>query len=282
MSHSIYNQLLMISIQDQNVGSIFPVLLFFHGFLVENAWYTQLLEHVSSHVYIIVAPQEVNQAAFISEWLIKGGLSSEPKMPKNVQADLTKVAVSGHSRGGKTAFALALGCQEAEAPPASSLKFSAVLGIDPVAGSSPSNRTDPKILKYIPRSFDLSTMPIAVIGTGLGNQKKGITPPLAPNGVNHAEFWNESKPPCYYFLAKEYGHCDMFNEDGPPWFVIHKICQTGSGPRDLMRRSLGGIVVAFLEAYLGGNKQNLQGIVDESLEAPIAIHPIISLDDATC
>jgi len=35
----------------------YPVLLFFHGFMLQPSWYKSLLQHISSHRYIIVAPQ---------------------------------------------------------------------------------------------------------------------------------------------------------------------------------------------------------------------------------
>ncbi|KAL0418520.1 UNVERIFIED_CONTAM: Chlorophyllase-2, chloroplastic [Sesamum radiatum] len=57
------------------------------------------------------------------------------------------------------------------------------------------------------------SIPVAVIGTGYGNQSRGfLRPPCAPDGVNHVEFFKESKPPASYFLAKDYGHCDMLDE----------------------------------------------------------------------
>lgn len=35
----------------------YPVLLLLHGFMMENVFYSQLLAHVASHGYIVVAPQ---------------------------------------------------------------------------------------------------------------------------------------------------------------------------------------------------------------------------------
>ena len=35
----------------------FPVILFFHGFCLSNTFYLDLLQHISSHGYILVAPQ---------------------------------------------------------------------------------------------------------------------------------------------------------------------------------------------------------------------------------
>ncbi|XP_070005802.1 chlorophyllase-1-like [Nicotiana sylvestris] len=279
------------------IPGTYPVLLFFHGFVLKPIWYKSLLQHISSHGYIVVAPQvlifiiptspqnptysfkyfafglqfsslvsqseEVKKAAKVTEWLSK---ALESVLPEKVQPDLLQLAVSGHSRGGKIAFALALGY---------GIKFQALLGIDPVAGFSPSNRSAPKILKYIPRIFD-QTVPVAVIGAGLSNQSANcIFPPFAPNGVNHSEFFNESKPPCCYFLAKNYGHTDMLDDRIAA--IASWISKSGKGPKDLMRKAVGGIVVAFLEAKLGEKVDNLNAIVQEPSLAPIILDPVISV-----
>ncbi|MCD7451501.1 hypothetical protein HAX54_012284 [Datura stramonium] len=212
---------------------------------------------------------EVKKAAKVTEWLSKG-LSSV--LPEKVQPDLLKLAISGHSRGGKIAFSLALGYGNSTPTP---LKFQALIGIDPVAGNSPTCRLAPKILQYIPRSFDQS-IPVAVIGAGLSNQRAhGIFPPFAPNGVNHSEFFNESKPPCYYFLAKDYGHTDMLNDNMAA--LASLVSKSGKGSKELLRKAIGGIVVAFLEAKLGGQVDSLNDIVKTPSLAPITLDPLISL-----
>lgn len=35
----------------------FPVLIFLHGYLLYNSFYSQLIQHLSSHGFIVVAPQ---------------------------------------------------------------------------------------------------------------------------------------------------------------------------------------------------------------------------------
>lgn len=40
----------------------YPVLLFFHGFMLQPNCYKSLLLHISSHQYIIVAPQVLSSA----------------------------------------------------------------------------------------------------------------------------------------------------------------------------------------------------------------------------
>ncbi|KAL2540892.1 Chlorophyllase-2 [Abeliophyllum distichum] len=236
------------------------------------------VKHISSHGYIVVAPQfyrrmfvsvkdEIKIAAKVTDWLSTG----LPQVLKvKVKPNLSKLALSGHSRGGKVAFALALGY----AP--TSLKFSAILGIDPVGGLSPSNRPEPKLLTYVPRSFNLE-IPVGIIGTGLGDQSKGLIPPFAPDGVNHAEFFNESKPPSCYFLAKQYGHCDMLDESKAS--LASWVCKSGKGSKEDMRRGVGGIVVAFLNAYLENESGDLKDILDKPSTAPILLDPVIFVED---
>lgn len=216
-------------------------------------------------------PCEIESAADVVNWLPKNLPSL---LPENVAADLTKVALSGHSRGGKIAFALALG----HAKVSLSLKFSVLIGIDPVAGANQCCRPYPHILTYVPDSFDLN-IPVAVIGTGLGPETKNdciISQPCAPEGLNHKEFFNECKPPCAHFVAKDYGHMDMLDDDPPGVVgaVTGCMCKNGSGPRDLMRKSVGGIVVAFAKAYLYGEDGDLLAIVDDPALSPAVLEPV--------
>ncbi|KAL5561750.1 hypothetical protein UlMin_031497 [Ulmus minor] len=264
------------------VKGTYPVILFLHGFYLRNNFYLQLLQHISSHGYIVVAPQlyeyipptgpqEIESAAKVTDWLEEG---LKAHLPENVTPDLTKVALTGHSRGGKAAFALALGITSK-----TSLNFSVLVGIDPVAGVTQAFRTKPYILTGVPHSLDLS-IPVAVIGTGLGpEQKNCMSPPCAPEGLNHEEFFKESKPPCVHFVAKDYGHMDMLDDD-PPGVrgeLADCMCKNGSGSRDPMRRSVGGIVVAFLRAYLGGDDEDLIAIVDDPSLAPAKLEDVLFL-----
>nr|ACO50428.1 chlorophyllase 1 [Pachira macrocarpa] len=255
----------------------YPVILFFPGFGLKNYFYTDLLQHISSHGFIIVAPQlyniippsgteEVEYAAKVADWL-PSGLPSV--LAANVEPNLAKLTLAGHSRGGKTAFALALGYAQ------TTQNFSALVGIDPVAGTR-FGETSPKILTYTPESFDLS-IPVAVIGTGLGSESKGILScPCAPKKYNHQEFFNECKPPRAHFDAKNYGHMDVLDND-PPGLVgkiSDTICVNGKGPRDPMRRCVGGIVVAFLNYFFEAEKGDFLTIVKEPYVAPVKLDEV--------
>ncbi|KAG8486840.1 hypothetical protein CXB51_020286 [Gossypium anomalum] len=254
----------------------YPVILFFHGFMLRNIFYTDLLNHISSHGFILVAPQlyrvppkgirEVESAAQVANWL-QSGLQSV--LLENIEPNLKTVVLSGHSRGGKTAFALALGYGDPIQ------KFSALIGIDPVAGNN-FGTTTPHILTYESNSFDIS-FPITVIGTGLGPESKGLMScPCAPKKYNHEEFFNESKPPRAHFTAKNYGHMDMLNDDlsGPMGKLADSMCVNGKGPRDPFRRCIGGIVIAFLNYYFQDNEVDFNTIVNEPDVAPVVLDQV--------
>ncbi|XP_015892043.3 chlorophyllase-1 [Ziziphus jujuba] len=267
------------------IKGTYPILLFLHGFYLRNTFYSQLLQHISSHGYILVAPQlyelyklptsgteEIDTATKVTEWLLDPqGL--QPLLPENVEANLKALALVGHSRGGKAAFSLAI---NDNAQQTSARKYSVLVGIDPVAGLGKCCQTEPKILTYEPQSFNIS-IPITVIGTGLGPEKANLVfPPCAPEGVNHKEFFNECKPPCGYFVTKDYGHMDVLDDD-PSGFIGKLsgcLCKNGKGSRDPMRRTVGGIVVAFIRAYLQGDKVDLIAIVDDPDLAPAKLDPV--------
>ncbi|XP_009370779.2 chlorophyllase-1 [Pyrus x bretschneideri] len=260
------------------VAGTYPVILLHHGFYLRNYFYEELLQHIVSHGFIAVAPQlcgvvppsgpeEVESGAKVINWLPKG---LQPLLPENVVADFTKFALSGHSRGGFTAFAIALG----RAKTSLSLKISVLIGIDPVAGKNRYCTTRPHILTYSPQSFDLS-IPVTVIGTGLGPEIKTCIP-CAPDGVNHKEFFYECKPPCAHFVVKDYGHMDMLDDDpqGVVGAVSGCMCKNGTGPREIMRKTVGGIVVAFLNAYLNGDDRYLLAIVGDPDSSPAKLEPV--------
>ncbi|GAB2275363.1 hypothetical protein Dimus_010122 [Dionaea muscipula] len=256
-------------------GGDFPVLLLLHGFMMKHTFYSQLIRHIASHGFIVVAPQlytlastdatgDINAAAAITDWLAKGSL--EDLLPSNVHPMLEKVALSGHSRGGKAAFALAL-----SKVASSALKLSALIGIDPVDGST-SGQSTPPVLTGVPDSLNLDGMPVMVIGSGLGATKKNlVTCPCAPKGVNHDNFYKECQAPAWYFLVKDYGHMDMLDDEtkGITGMMTSMMCKNGKS-REPMRKFVSGVLVAFLRAYLMGDDSDLIAIRDgEEVEIPV-------------
>ncbi|XP_023900495.2 chlorophyllase-2 [Quercus suber] len=257
----------------------YPILVLLHGYLLYNSFYSQLIQHIASHGFIVIAPQlyilagpdttdEIKSTAAITNWLSEG---LHYLLPPHVQPNINKLGLAGHSRGGKVAFALALDKE------ATSLKFSALIGIDPVDGMDKGKQTPPPVLTYVPHSFDLD-MAVMVIGTGLGEVKKNpLFPPCAPKGVNHEDFFNECQEPACHFVAKDYGHLDLLDDDteGLRGKTTYCLCKNGKS-REPMRRFVGGIVVAFMNAYLLGDDKDLLAIKDGQKTVPVG-QPIVCI-----
>ncbi|KAG9451908.1 hypothetical protein H6P81_004812 [Aristolochia fimbriata] len=255
----------------------YPLLLFLHGYLLNNSFYSQLIVRIASHGFIVIAPQlyevagpdsteEIKSAAATTDWL-SNGLSHV--LPSNVHPSLSRLGVAGHSRGGKVAFALALGGATTR------LKFSALIGVDPVDGMDKGKQTNPPILTYVPRSFNLG-MAAMVIGSGLGEIRRNpLFPPCAPRGVNHQDFFNECVSPACYFVAKDYGHLDMLDDDtkGVKGRATYCLCKNGKA-REPMRDFVAGVVVAFMRAYIEGDFDYLRALREEPHIAPVELRNI--------
>ena len=213
---------------------------------------------------------EIKSTAAITNWLSEG---LQSLLPPHVHANLNKLALAGHSRGGKVSFALALGKEGIT----TSLKFSALIGIDPVDGMDKGKQTPPPVLTYVPHSFDLEGMAVMVIGTGLGEVKRNpLFPACAPKGVNHEDFFNECRKPACYFVAKDYGHLDMLDDEtkGVRGKATYCLCKNGKS-REPMRKFVGGVVVAFIKAYLGGDSNELMAIREAGYDAaPIELQSV--------
>ncbi|KAM3688733.1 hypothetical protein ACJW31_10G173400 [Castanea mollissima] len=209
--------------------------------------------------------KEIELAASVTDWL-SNGLQSQ--LPENAEANLLKLALAGHSRGGQAAFALALGHAN------TSLKFSVLLGIDPVAGNE-DWPLEPYILTNVPRSLSIS-IPVTVIDTGLGPKKIFLGKASTPEGFNHEQYFNECKTPCAHFVTKDYGHLDLLNDNLSDMLgdlMRNFLCENGKGPRNPMRRSVGGIIVAFLRAYLEGENGDLVAILGDPKHSPVKLEP---------
>nr|Q9LE89.1 RecName: Full=Chlorophyllase type 0; AltName: Full=CaCLH0; AltName: Full=Chlorophyll-chlorophyllido hydrolase 0; Short=Chlase 0; Flags: Precursor [Chenopodium album]AAF27045.1 CaCLH [Chenopodium album]BAA93635.1 chlorophyllase [Chenopodium album] len=264
----------LIIISPKEAG-VYPVLLFIHGTMLSNEDYSLFFNYIASHGFIVVAPKlfrlfppklpsqqdEIDMAASVANWMPLYLQVVLQRYVTGVEGDLEKLAISGHSRGGKSAFALALGFSNIKLD----VTFSALIGVDPVAGRSVDDRTLPHVLTYKPNSFNLS-IPVTVIGSGLGNH----TISCAPNHVSHQQFYDECKENSSHFVITKYGHMDMLNEFrlSPIAVTMSLMCAQSFRPKATMRRTLGGIMVAFLNAYFRDDGRQYYAIIANRSLAP--------------
>ena len=145
----------------------------------------------------------------------------------------------------------------------------------------------PKILNYESCSFNFS-IPVAIIGTGLGNQPAFPILPqtCAPDGVSHTEIFNECKPPCSHFVTTGYGHMDVLDDDIGLIGMVERLICKGSRwrgvSRDPMRRTVAGVSVAFLEAFFKGNYTYYNKILQNpNYFAPATLDPVQNKSEGT-
>ncbi|PHT78644.1 Chlorophyllase-2, chloroplastic [Capsicum annuum] len=141
------------------------------------------------------------------------------------------------------------------------------MGIEPMTKPE----VAPQEVEIVPLSY-----PTTYVRLGIGRSEKNpLFPACAPKGVNHRDFYNECGKPVCYFLAKDYGHNDMLDDEtkGIRGKATYCLC-TKEKSRVPMRKFVGGVLVAFLKAYLEGNSSNLVAIRDGNVTLPVELQDI--------
>eukprot|EP00898_Chlorokybus_atmophyticus_P000918 jgi/Chlat1/1827/Chrsp138S02144 len=250
---------LLIASPKSSSSEAHGVVLFVHGFIMLNSYYSTLIEHIASHGYIVVAPQcytlsvsascvdELRALSHVLDWL-----------PDNLAAflasstpDLRKLVLAGHSRGGKVAHALALGLESTF-----QLKVSGLIGFDPVDG-------DKSCVPRVTESsfgFPFSTL---LIGSGLGD--KGRVP-CAPAQTSHNAFFNACTSRVYRFIGEGAGHMDFLDTHIPKlplinWLATHVCAPHRHHDRTPMRTFAAGVAVAYLRSIFDIGSTVLEDIV---------------------
>ncbi len=237
----------------------FAVVQLQHAFFGMNTWYDEIMRHLASHGFVVVAPQmyelgagvalgnpsadqEAESANQVREWL--GEHLGEVA---GVDADMGRFGLAGHSRGGKVVWLLL------KADPSRGM---AVAGIDPVDGTGGPLGGQSRVLAGT-LNFPF---PSLVIGTGRGGA-------CAPAGDNHMQFYAASASPAWHVVASDYGHGDMLDEDAANAAAL--VCDSKSD-REPMRRLTAGMLTAFFRATLQGDAAAFASLSDVAA-APAAI-----------
>lgn len=221
----------------------YAVVLFIHGFVLNNDSFGGILRHLASHGFVVVAPQmyapgplgafmapsnaeEVATAVRVLDWC-----DVHLDDVAGVDADTTKLGLAGHSRGGRAVFSLI-----ARQP----TRFAAIAGIDPVAGRGGG---DPQAIP-LDRPLDYSA-PTLVLGAARAGR-------CAPAGANHVRFFAAAPSPAWHVVALEYGHGDMLDDTATDLGLVTAVCETNTD-REAMRRLTAGLMVALFRGALQGD-----------------------------
>jgi chlorophyllase len=239
--------------------------LFQHGFTVPNRCYEQLLRHVASHGFVVVAPQmypddplpigkgttrqEADDVLALLDWL-----PSHLNVLAGVATDMQRLAIAGHSRGGKVVWRV---LQQAVD------RLGAAVQIDPTDGTL--DGTD-----EVTRQIASFSLPLLIIGAGPN--------PAGPDGqdfictllgFDHVKFFTVSQAPVWHVVAPYARHADMLDDERSDCGAIPLLCAPGMDPPG-MRQLTGGLMVALFRAALQGDMEAWSWLTD-SASAPVAI-----------
>ena len=188
-------------------------------------------------------------------------LGATPEEAGEVVPDLEKLMISGHSRGGKVAYALALGLLSKSQDPH---KYVGLFALDPVDGG-PNKATDPPIVTR--HDVDLA-FPVFILGTEYGSQCAiPCAPPCCSHNayakVTHAEWM-------YHAMALEYGHMDFLDDS---WCWPSLMCKRGK-EKERLRKVSAALLLTFFESILTGSRTSLvDAISNASIRLKLELAP---------
>ncbi len=223
----------------------YPVLLFAHGFTLSPTLYVSYLQYAASYGYVAIT---VNFAASITNVdnvveaadLLSGldWLKTQTAPPLAGLADLTHVASSGHSLGGKLAILAA----KRDSRIVASIVF------DPVDGSPSCN-----VAGDCPNARDAMPLPIPTgfLGETLdGTGAFGMA--CAPTATNYDSIYTAATTPSLEVTVLGAGHVS-FVDSVAACGLFCSVCRTPTTPQAQVLALAHTYLAAFLERYVRGN-----------------------------
>lgn len=227
-------------------GARAPLVLVKHGFQLATSNYAMLCERLASHGFVVVGVDtaggifggptnldERNATIAALDWAITTA-------PFAGSIDADRIAVLGHSRGGKVAVMVA----------AAEPRIDAALLLDPVNGcgpGSPYSATCPDVRG--PSLAGSLAMPVGVMGET--NNATGGFMPCAPTAQNYQTIY-DALPAATWAVEWTFTGADHmdFTDDGGG--TAGAFCPDGPGDDAVIRADVRTLVVAFMRRHLGG------------------------------
>ena len=239
----------------------YAVVMFHHGFLIANQFYSEILTHIASHGFVVVAPQtyppgglpfgqpttdeEAVTILSVLTWA-QTGLADLLTIGVNTE----QMALAGHARGAKLSWIVAQSQPEL---------VMAVAAVDPVNGDGGGFATNEASALDQPLPVG---MPSLVIGSGLSDVGLDLfSPACTPVGENHVQFFELSGSPSWYMLATDAGHLDFLDASTPGCGLECTACTSGALP-EVTRQHSAGSLAAFFRGYLQGDDEAIDSLDD--------------------
>ncbi len=237
-----------------------PLVLFSPGFQISSAAYQNWVMHLATWGYIAVRADP--QASLFS--------ISHPNMTLDLRAvlddmldgktlpatvDTQRIALTGHSLGGKIAYMVA----------ASDTRVAALFTFDPVNGSGSTGYT-PAQPDIVPGSIAPLTLPMGLIGELTDAVSGGLGPACAPAAQNYQTFFEAATnaPAAYEWTLDGAGHLDFVTNPDQCAFCGFG-CQPSTLPTAQTHAFMRSSAVAFLRTHLSQESRHCETLAGEEL-----------------
>ena len=249
-----------LDVYTPSVADTYPVVIFQHGFSGSIKGYETISSRLASHGFVVVLPQMYPPGDFgaaptpeaeaaLGVQIIAWVEANINTYLTTVSADVSLLGLAGHSRGGQTAYRMALQTPET---------VKALAGVDPVDGLEMFGQS---LVITGPLTFDIPTY---ILGTGLGPIIVDDFLACAPEEVGPIHFYCANPNPTWLVVATTHGHGDMIDEED-----FTEFCP-GGPDRDGMRSLTAGTLAAFFSGVLQGNEGALS-VLSTPASAPVPV-----------
>ncbi|MDP6944162.1 MAG: hypothetical protein QF464_08440, partial [Myxococcota bacterium] len=246
----------------------FPVVVMTDGFNLAGDLYTSYGDHLSSWGYVVVLADIPNNFIFsktaveLAEYMgatfdwIEDNASGQ----LGGQADISKMAIAGHSAGGKAAIHVSLYDDRSQA----------VFSIDPVDSTPDFVNASPEDYPSIaPELMDQLDVPVVLVGETTNGSVEGATlTPCAPLEENFQQYYAAATGPA---LEIEFiGASHMSFLDNPDCGLSCSVCPSGTDDPTATRVLTQGFMVAFFDHVLKGDPDAATYLTGDEMAKTIA------------
>lgn len=248
-----------------------PVVILHHGFQLESGMYASYGEHLASWGYLVVMPQlpgglvnppthrELKDClvALIS-WIEQN--AADASGPLGGKADAARLALAGHSMGGK----IALYAATEDARP------QAVIGIDPVdTVGGPGSQPTPDRPSVTPELMDRIHVPLLLLGETVNATCSGfMCQACAPEEDNFHQYYQYAASPALEVEIVGANHMSFLDDPDCGW--VCSMCPKGSDDPGETRRLTRRYLTAFLNVVLRGELGYRTFLTGPRMEADVA------------
>jgi chlorophyllase len=238
-------------IPDLADGATAPLVVFLPGFQLRTAFYMPYVERLASHGLIVVRAdppgslldnshlEQTLDAQAVLDWALDGAGPVGPRV------DPTRVAMSGHSNGGKISVMTAF------ADP----RVTALLALDPVNGSGPMGYTAERP-DIVPAQVETLAIPLGFMGETLDATASGLGQACAPAAQNFLTFYDAAAAsPWATSWEFEGANHMVFVFDTSTCGFACGLCRAGTADTNVVHDTILVLAVAFFRLHFLGDAE---------------------------